>query len=41
MVVGIAPYAGWLEIDVADDVGFGLTAAGGLLLAPGTILNRL
>ncbi len=41
MAVGIALYAGWLGIEVADDVAFGLTAAGGLLLALGTIFNRL
>lgn len=41
IVLGIALYAGWLGIDVSNDVSFGLTAAGGLFLALGTIFNRL
>ena len=41
IVIGIALYAGWLGVDVSSDVSFGITAAGGLFLALGTILNRL
>ena len=41
LVLGIVTYTGWLGIDVSTDLSFGLTAAGGLILALGTILNRL
>ncbi len=41
IVIGIILHFGWLGIDATDDVSFGFTAAGGLFLALGTILNRL